>query len=170
MGRRTLTSAPRRLAVAGIVLAIALSGCAHGPRPLASVDAGQVHVTVQFSQAHGRGSLRVKLVPDHSGFHVYSKDLNPATAKGLGIPTRVVLVSGLQPDGAQTASPAPHNLRVAQLDAVVPVYPPGPVTIVTPTRAPRTHTATIAVSYAACSDKVCLQPVMNRRITFALPA
>ncbi|MEU5884956.1 hypothetical protein [Spirillospora sp. NPDC047279] len=86
----------------------------------------------------------------------------------LGVPTRVNVRAGLVATGAPRANQAVRSLDLPALDARLPVYLDGPVTISLPVR--RTaRTAEVAVSYGACSRGVCLTPVIDRPTRVALP-
>ena len=58
------------------------------------------------------------------------------------------------------------------IGVTLPVYPDGPVTLTEPVRLTNppgaARSATVLISYAACSHTVCLQPVVNQPVAVAL--
>ena len=151
----------RRLA--GLALAVAgLAGCAQGgPAPAGFSQSG-----VRVEAVLEAGQLVVTLTPD-PGFHVYSIDLPADGIDGLGRPTVVRPLVGLEATGALRADRPVVAERPAGLEVTLPVYPEGPVTIRLPVRSVTGADPEIAVSYAACSDRTCLAPVSGRRIRLA---
>jgi hypothetical protein len=61
--------------------------------------------------------------------------------------------------------------RLEGLTTVLPIYPPGPVTLRVPVRRVpgRAARGEATVSYMACGAQGCLAPVIDRRVTFVLP-
>lgn len=101
------------------------------------------------------GDLAVTFTPK-AGYHLYSTSLPVGGADGVGLATRVAVSGPLRAAGEATANQPVHDLTVDGVDAPVPVYPEGPVTLHLPVSGTK---GTATVQYAACSDKVCLAPV-----------
>ena len=134
----------------------------------------------------GAGRLEATFTPEQSGFHLYSVDLPPDGVQGVGRPTTVAIGGALVSIGPPTVDRTAAPLRVSGLDAPVPVYPDGPVTLrlavrLLPAQAqgtapvqgtsPAQGTAALAwVSYAACSPQTCLPPVTHRQVGLTIPA
>jgi hypothetical protein len=105
-----------------------------------------------------RGStLRVTFTP-RQGFHLYDTALPLGGADGVGLATKVAVSGGLEATGPATADQTVHDITVDGVNAPVPVYPEGPVTLTLPVSAGK---GTLSVQYAACSDKICLAPVQD---------
>jgi hypothetical protein len=146
-------------------VAMALVGCGGVP---AGVVRNGVRVSVQYRAVPaGDGAIVATFRPVDRRFHLYSKDLPDQGVSGIGRPTRVHAVSGATETGPAAASVSSSALYVAPLGLSVSVYPPGPVTLVVPAR--RTGGA-VLVSYAACSETVCLPPVVNQAVQINLEA
>jgi hypothetical protein len=166
---RSRAAAAIAFCVSGFLVSVVVAGCSSQSRSLASFADGGVKVDVRVARHAGHEVLIVQFRPEKSGFHLYSKDLVSAQVRGLGIATRVRLVAGLEADGTQFASRQTQQLRVAELGVSIPVYPNGSVAISTPTRPDGSSTGRIEISYGACSDTVCLRPVLSRPVEFAIP-
>jgi hypothetical protein len=104
--------------------------------------------------------------PTQAGFHLYSKDLPVGGISGLGFPTRLQAARGITFTGPLTANVTPTALNVQSV--TLPVYPDGPVTITAPAQVGTASTATVLVSYAACSSTLCLEPLVNQAVTVSL--
>lgn len=145
-----------------LAVAVLVTGCGSDRKEVTARFAeGDVEVAIVASA----DVVEVTFRPVRPGFHIYSIDL---PSGGLGIPTRVAVRAGLAATGAPTADEAVRPLELPVLGARLPVYPDGPVTVSLPVR--RTgRTAQIVVSYGACSRAVCLQPVIDRVTTVAVP-
>lgn len=113
------------------------------------------------------GTLVVTLTPD-PGFHVYSLDLPDRGISGLGRPTRVRTVNGLTATGRAAADRQVIQLRMPELDVVLPVYPEGPLRVTVPVELTPGARRGITVSYAACSAQTCRTPVADHPLE--LPA
>ena len=89
-------------------------------------------------------------------------------------PTLLELVSSasIRPAGPLVADQPTIELQVAALGLTFPVYPEGAVTLRLPvTLAPKdSATAVLSVTYMACSDRICLPPVIDKRIAVRIPA
>lgn len=109
--------------------------------------------------------LRATFIPTDKGFHLYSKDLNPESVGGFGVPTKLELMpnSSIKVAGKVFADLTPQRHKPEGADVAIPIYPEGPVTLRLPVEFVGTATnvsAQIAVSYMACkTGGVCLQPV-----------
>lgn len=107
--------------------------------------------------------------------HLYGASLPVDGIDGLGRPTGLTL---LPSDAWRVNAPAipdrlEEALRFEALNAVLPVYPAGPVTLrvpVTLTASPNSREAAIRVTYMGCNDSGCLPPVVGRRVAFRLPS
>ena len=175
----------RGAASLGLLLVTALlAGCsatAPGSRPAGAPaavgtvagslrDEG-VHVTFAWVTAtHGQPVLTVRFTPEQPGFHLYSVDLPPDGIGGVGRPTRLEVGGGLAAVGAPVPGARTMALRIDGIDAPLPVYPDGPVTLRQAVRVTPGRPALAWVSYAACSGSTCLPPVTRREVALALPA
>jgi Disulphide bond corrector protein DsbC. len=119
-----------------------------------------VHVVVFMeSDSKGQPLLRATFTPTAQGFHVYSKDLDPKTTDGLGMATRLELLShpSIRAAGQLFAD------RAVESHHGLDIYPDGPVSLRLPIQfvgADTNLAAQVAVSYMACkTDGVCLRPV-----------
>ncbi len=144
---------------------------------LAEMSESGVRVTFYLeTDSQGKPVLRATFTPD-PGFHVYSKDLDPKTSGGVGVPTRLELLpnAAVKSDGRLQADVAPHIVRGTEPGEAVPAYPDGPVTLRLPieiTGAANSEIAAqAAVSYMACkTDGVCLRPVDRKTVDLRIPA
>ncbi len=134
----------------------------------ASYTGGGVSVTVAVALDGRSGRVRVTFAPQHSGFHLYSTSLRPRLTHGLGVTTSVTMLGGLRAAGPLTADEPVRLLHIAALNATLPVFPDGPVTVAVPVRRLAAGPAAVVVSYAACSASVCLLPVIGHRIPLHL--
>ena len=122
-----------------------------------------------FAGAGDTGVIAATFTPEQPGFHLYSVDLPPQGVQGVGRPTRVELGGALAVQGTAVVDQVATEQRVAGLDAAVPVYPDGPVTLRLTAR--RGAGRTLAwVSYAACSATTCLPPVTHQQVELSLEA
>ena len=117
--------------------------------------------------------LRATLKPQ-KGFHLYSKDMDPKTTGGVGLPTRVDFAqsTGVFPIGAPITDVSPKRYDFDQPRISVDIYPDGPVTWRQAVRidAVTNATAQLAISYMACkTDGVCLRPVDKYLVEIAFP-
>ena len=134
----------------------------------ASYQGGGVSVTVAVTLPGRVGRVRVTFAPQHSGFHLYSTTLRSRLTHGLGVTTSVTVLGGLRSTGPLTADEPVRMLHIAALNATLPVFPDGPVTVTVPVRRLAAGPAAVVVSYAACSASVCMLPVLARRIPLTL--
>ena len=163
------TVAARRLrrfaALTGVAL---LTSCGSGSSA-AQLESHGVRVHITYKS----GALTATFTPTQAGFHLYSKDLPEGGINGLGFPTRMQAARGITFSGPATANLAPISLNIQSLGVTLPVYPDGPVTITVPTQLAAAQpgaaqTATVLVSFAACSSSLCLPPVVNQAVTVSL--
>jgi len=143
----------------GLLLATATAS-AVVPRVAAANHLGEVTVTATWSPA--RQLAVVTLRPDRPGFHVYSVDPAGRSA-GLGIPTRVLLADPARSAGDMSADKPTVLLHYVALGIDLPVYPDGAVTITVPVHG-GTGPPVLLVTYAACSDSLCLPPIHDARV------
>jgi hypothetical protein len=134
-----------------------------------------VHVAVFLeSDPQGQPLIRATFTPDASGFHLYSKDLNPKRTGGVGVPTRLELRadSSVRVAGNLFADTVPHQTKA--LDGSVDIYPDGPVSLRLPIQfvgAAINIAAQVEVSYMACStDGVCLRPIEHQLLDVQIPS
>jgi thiol:disulfide interchange protein len=104
--------------------------------------------------------------PKSDPLHLYSVDLQGPE----GIPTTLAIAPGqpVQAAGPLTADQRTHDL------AGLAVYPDGPVTVRLPITVPATPDGTavetrLLLSYMACSEKFCLNPVIKAPVTVKIP-
>jgi len=133
---------------------------------LAEFASNGVRVVVSTeSDSQGQLLLRAMFTPTEHGFHVYSKDLDPAVTGGIGVATRMELLpnASVRHAGRLFADTAPVTHNIKELNIRMDVYPDGPVTLRLPIQflgAVTNVAAQVAVSYMACkTDGVCLRPV-----------
>ncbi|MFC4905690.1 hypothetical protein [Actinomadura gamaensis] len=98
--------------------------------------------------------------PVRPGFHLYSRDLPPGGVEGLGVATNLTVRDGLTATARPTADQPVRALHLPSVNATLPVYPDGPVTLTLPLRRSG-HAGDAVVSYAACSPTTCLPPVKD---------
>jgi hypothetical protein len=126
-----------------------------------------VEIVAQLKPS-GQGWLSGTFTPREAGFHLYSNDLPRNGLNGQGRPTLLEIVSPghLKTTGALQAN-QPTVLRAQGLL----VYPDGPITLSLPiVWAESTSTATeLSVTYMACSEELCLKPVIDKRVSVEIP-
>ncbi|MFJ1707017.1 hypothetical protein [Kitasatospora sp. NPDC088346] len=161
---------PAVLAALGVLAA----GCSSAPRAVSSTavrfdDSGvSVTLTAHDWNAAG-GTLDVDLAPDESGFHLYSTDLPPEGVDGVGRPTAVRVDGVLAEQSPLAVRAEVRRITLAGSETPVPVYPDGPVHATLKLRASGRGTATVYVSYAACSEaKGCLMPVLDHPVVLTV--
>jgi hypothetical protein len=108
--------------------------------------------------------VHVTFSPQRPGYHIDSIRLPPDGVNGLGIPTIVTVRDGLRLSGTPTADVPGSNLRIAELNVNLPVYPPQRVSVTVPVRRTGDGQPEVLVTYWACSATTCLPPVRNRPI------
>jgi hypothetical protein len=158
-----------RLGVCSLAVCLLVAGCGSDKPPLATLHRGGVQVRLGFQRSATGDALVATFRPDRKGFHLYSVDLDPSAAGGVGFPTRLDVRGGLTPQAAPVASAPVRLLRIATI-GTLPVYPDGPVSLREPVRRTGDAAAEAILSYAACSDTVCLPPVVNATVRFSIPA
>jgi hypothetical protein len=117
--------------------------------------------------------LRATFKPQ-SGFHLYSKDHDPKTTRGIGVPTRADFAGGtaVSPMGLPITDVAAKRYDFDQPRISFDIYPDGPVTWRQAIRIESSTNATaqLAISYMACkTDGVCLRPVDKYLVDIAFP-
>ena len=126
------------------------------------------------TDSRGRPLLRATFTPTAHGFHLYSKDLDPAKSGGVGMPTRLELLphSPVRASGQVFSDVPPQSHWFAELNATVNIYPDGPITLRLPVEflgGDTGTTAQVAVSYMACkTDGLCLRPVERQIVDLAI--
>jgi hypothetical protein len=122
-------------------------------------------VVFMESDPQGQPLLRATFTPTDHGFHLYSKDLDPKAAGGVGMATRLELLPhpSVIVAGQVFADVSPQSHWVKELNATLDIYPEGPVSLHLPIQfvgAAKNIAGQVAVSYMACkTDGVCLRPV-----------
>ncbi|WP_037599957.1 hypothetical protein [Streptacidiphilus rugosus] len=136
-------------------------------------SAGGVDVTLTVSSWDGKqGVLTVAFKPQRATYHLYSVTLPADGVDGVGRPTSATVTGAVKSTGKLTTSAPLHQLTIPGVAKPLPVYPDGPLTTTIPIRATGGQgTATIAVSYAACSETYgCNLPVDGHKVNFSLKA
>lgn len=133
----------------------------HGPREMRFSDQG-VNVALRLSGDGGR--LLTTFTPQRPGFHLYSVGLPADGIEGLGRPTRVEVAGSLRSRGPLVAEAPVRMLSVQGTDVAFPVYPDGPVTTELPVVVNAHGDAKVLVTYAACSPRECLLPVIGHQV------
>ncbi|MFE2876140.1 hypothetical protein ACFXG6_05745 [Streptomyces roseus] len=131
-----------------------------------------VTVTLTVSEWHGStGTLSAVFAPERKGFHLYSTDLPADGVEGVGRPTAISVSGAVKADGRPAASADVRSITVPGVEAPVPVYPDGPVTLTLPVRADgdgggdRGGEATVLLGYASCSAQDgCTIPVSGHPV------
>lgn len=150
-----------------------LAGCAQAapPQPsTATITEGGVEVTAVLRGGDdGHGELTVTFAPLEPGFHVYSTTHDSAASRGLGFRTSVLLLEGPVVSGPWRADAPVERLEFPSLETSVEVFPNGPVRLTAPVYRVHEGSAVLSVSYAACSEALCLPPVLDRRLALEWP-
>lgn len=142
---------------------------------LSSFTERGVHVTLALDRdSSGQVWLAGRFTPATVDTHLYGKDLPAKGINGLGRPTRleVSAASGWEVRGDLVADRPIVLDHIEELNTTLPIYPAGPVTLSVPVRLPARGAAIrreISVSYMACSDRGCLPPVIDKRVSVVLP-
>ena len=144
-----------RVAAPALAALLLLTSCGHEDGALSGeVTRGGVSVRAELTG----NRLAVTFAPQRRGFHVYSVDLPEGGVQGLGVATKVQLSDGLVSTGEARADRPVRQLSYPSLHLTLPVYPDGPVTVRQAVR--RTDgRPRLQVTYAACSESLCLAPV-----------
>ena len=144
----------------------------HRVAELASFTDKGVRVSLHLDRDRSGGLwLAGVFAPAFPETHLYSSELPADGIKGLGRPTVLAIAAGsaIRATGRAVADRPTVIDAIEELDAAIPVYPPGTVTLRVPvarTAAAAGHTD-VLVSYMACGPRGCLPPVTNRRVTIA---
>lgn len=122
----------------------------------------------------GEFELLGTFTPTRERFHLYSKDLPKSGISGLGRPTLLEVLSPsgtIRLTGPLIAYQPTRALHFKSLGLIFPVYPEGAVTLGQPFEFTQTgaESVEISVTYMACSDQICLAPVVDRRFTVNIP-
>ncbi len=172
---RRASGYPRLAPIAGVILLGAGGAGVQSERWLLTRFAEHdvaVEIALERSQA-GTTWLVGTYTPSRATLHLYGKDLPKSGINGVARPTLLELVSSasIRPAGPLVADQPTIELQVAALGLTFPVYPEGPVTLRLPVAltAKDGATAVLSVTYMACSDRTCLAPVIDKRITVRIP-
>lgn len=154
-------------------------GRLHGERGPAREDLARftdqdVAVEVSYERdARGRIQLAARFTPTRRGFRLYAMELPKQGVKGIGRPTLLEISRAptLRATGPLSADQSAGEVRSDVLGLTLPAYPPGPVTLRLPVAVETSHgaTATLSVTYMACSERKCMPPVEDRHVTVRVP-
>jgi len=142
---------------------------------LASSTERGVQVSIALERdTSGAFWLAARFAPTLADTHLYASGLPDNGIDGIGRPTRLVIApsSGLTPLAEPSADRPVELDRVDALDAALPIYPAGPVTLRMPvalTGSAGPLQTTIEVSYMACGPKGCLPPALHKQIAVSVP-
>ncbi|SEL48489.1 hypothetical protein [Streptacidiphilus jiangxiensis] len=151
------------LLAAGAFLALRPGGTA--PFVVGRFTQNGVTVTLTVRDRSGpHATLEATFAPQRPGYHLYSIDLPQTGIDGVGRPLRVTVRSAVLSAGPVVTAERPVRLPLAGTSLVLPVYPDGPVTASLQVGATGSGTATVLVSYAACSRDNCLPPVTDHPV------
>ncbi|MFF3013256.1 hypothetical protein [Streptomyces sp. NPDC057939] len=162
----------RRARTAAALLALtALTACggqtstADAPAPVTRFTENGVTVTLSVSEwKASKGTLTAVFTPEE-GFHLYSTDLPATGIEGVGRPTAMNVTGALAAEGGPKAAAKVRDIALPGVDAPVPVYPDGPVTVTLPVRAGADGDATVLFGYASCSTQEgCTIPVTDHPV------
>ncbi|MFI5669925.1 hypothetical protein [Streptomyces sp. NPDC051704] len=139
---------------------------AHRPAPTTSFTDQGVTVTLSVSDWHtSTGTLSAVFTPERKGFHLYSTDLPADGVEGVGRPTAMAVTGAIKAAGRPAAAAEVRSITVPGVQAPVPVYPDGPVTLTLPVRADADGDATVLIGYASCSTQDgCTIPVSDHPV------
>ena len=168
--------APRLLVVGGTAVAVvaaaiciwlhAAASTGNASAAVAQFTDQGVTVTLAIKDRSGsHATLEATFAPQHTGFHLYSIDLPATGVGGVGRPIRVTTQGALRVVGPLTANTKVLMITLTGTSLVLPVYPDGPVTTDLPVELDGSGSATVLVSYAACSSTTCLPPVTDHAVT-----
>ena len=167
-------AAAAAIATGGAVYAVQRHDDAPSPVLAQFTDQG-VTVTLKVTDRSGpHMAIEATFAPQRPGFHLYSVDLPADGIDGVGRPTKVTAQGALRAAGPLTARVKTLMMPLTGTDLTLPVYPDGPVTTDLHVGDTGNDTgdgsATLLVSYAACSPTTCLQPVINHRVDLKVTA
>ena len=146
------------------------------PVRLAAFEKSGVRVTVTLQPArNNEGLLTATFTPLQDGYHMYSKDLPRTGVNGVGRPTLLELTSGSR---MLALGKLQESVQASEsVDTEVPglrVYPAGPVTlsllVALPTSDLKWIDDQVSITYMACSERGCLQPVIGKLLSVKVPA
>jgi hypothetical protein len=143
--------------------------------PLAQVVEGEVRVDIFIQRVpSGEPRLGATFTALRARFHLYGMDLPKDGVRGLGRPTllQIVSPSAVEPAGPVVASRPTTGLLMRSLGITLPVYPTGSVTLSLPVRATPEReggSTEVSITYMACSERTCLPPVVDKRLTVRVP-
>lgn len=115
--------------------------------------------------------LVATFTPLRANFHLYSKDLPRLGLRGQGRPTLLEVLPGQSVTALgslQDSLPTEDHYSQA-IQQALPVYPAGPVTLRQQiVYSPEIIAFAVSVTYQACSQSVCLSPVVSQPLTLSL--
>ena len=167
--------APLTLASSVIVVGVCVARQQAGRWPLTRFVEHDVAVEIALERnPSGKTWLVGTYTPARTKFHLYGKDLPKEGIHGVARPTLLELVrsAAIRPAGPLVADQPTIDLHVQALGLTFPVYPEGAVTLRLPVTVALTDNAAaeVSVTYMACSDRTCLAPVVDKRISLRIPA
>ncbi len=166
--------------VAGVIVLIGATLVYRGTRTPRRGSMRLTSFTEQFVRvdlglecdASGKASLAARFTPTRSGFHLYAKELPRDGISGIGRPTLLELrpSNRIRKTGPLAADRQTTILRSDILGLAFPIYPAGPVTLRQPVSIslPGPIAAELSLTYMACSERTCLPPAIDRRVSVLL--
>ncbi|MBH06192.1 MAG: hypothetical protein CMJ20_07700 [Phycisphaeraceae bacterium] len=152
-----------------------LQGLGFVPSDQAHHDSkGRVLVELAAAWHHEYLIIRAIFTPDSSGFHLYSAELPSRGINGVGRPTLVEVSNpkDFQYIGALSSDKVAVNKPFPILATEFPIYPDGPVVLYLPV-IPNTQTAgqtiELSLTYMACSDRICHDPIEDTPVNLQVP-
>ncbi|MEU9032361.1 hypothetical protein AB0D46_33630 [Streptomyces sp. NPDC048383] len=175
--RRAGYARSARTVAALLALSAPLTGCGgqspgtNAPAPVTRFTENGVTVALSVSDWQAsKGTLTAVFTPEE-GFHLYSAELPATGVEGVGRPTTMKVAGALTATGAPKAGAQVRDIALPGVDAPVPVYPDGPVTLTLPVRAGADGEASVLFGYASCStDQGCTIPVTDRPVQLRVTA
>jgi hypothetical protein len=164
------------IAVAILLYAVTIRPEKHGLLTVWTSTKNDVEVRIDVvRRPSGQLHLMGTFTPTREGFQLYSKDLPKDGLNGLGRPTllEVAKSDSVEVTGPLEANRPVQDIYVGTLDLSFPVYPAGPVTLSLPFEFVGNGdliSMEMSITYMACSDKVCLPPVIDKHIFIKVPA
>ncbi len=139
---------------------------------LATSTQNSVEVTISMQRDEDdHVTLSAAFTPQDPSLHLYSKDIPKTGIDGLGRPTLLEIPndSTIEVIGGLTES-VPAALPDSDPQELL-IYPAGPITLSLPIKLSNANisTATVYVTYMACSQQGCRPPVENKAIKINLP-
>ncbi|MEV7520455.1 hypothetical protein [Streptomyces sp. NPDC091371] len=158
-------------AAAALVTVAALAACGQqtaergDAAPTTRFTENGVTVTLSVSDWHTRNGTLTAVFTPEVGFHLYSTDLPATGIEGVGRPTAIGVTGALRAEGKPAAAAEVRTISLPGVDAPVPVYPDGPVTVTLPVSTAGSGDATVLLGYASCSAREgCTIPVADRPV------